>query len=247
MNDLKRLLDREAAKRDDPNEVSYEKPDPILVARRHRDPIVSMVCALFGYGSARQIVAFLDSLDFSLLHANEERIEKALQGHYYRFQNSSDVIAFFTTLRRLCLEADPLELFLRGYTKEHSVLDGLAILITALRNLNDFRSRGYDFLIGSPPHNKSGSPYKRWMMYLRWMVRKDAIDLGLWEGVDKRDLLIPLDTHTFQVSRRLGLLERKTYDLKAVVALTESLRRFDPEDPIRYDFALYRIGQEKIV
>ncbi len=247
MNDLKKMLDREAARRDDPDEVSDQRPDPILVAKRFRDPLVSMICALFGYGSARQIVAFLEGLDFSLLHADETKIKKALKGHYYRFQNPSDVAAFFITLRRLCLEADPQELFLKGYKKERSVLEGLASLIFALRQLNDYSSQGYDFLIGSPPTSKSRSPYKRWLMYLRWMVREDAIDMGLWKGVSKRDLLIPLDTHTFRVSRRLGLLRRKTYDLKAVVALTESLRRFDPEDPVRYDFALYRLGQEKIV
>jgi len=81
-------------------------------------------------------------------------------------------------------------------------------------------------------------------MYLRWMVRSDSIDLGLWSGVDKGDLLMPLDTHTFKVSLKLGLLKRKTYDLKAVIELTESLKRFDSTDPIKYDFALYRIGQE---
>jgi uncharacterized protein (TIGR02757 family) len=79
------------------------------------------------------------------------------------------------------------------------------------------------------------------------MVREDSIDLGLWKGVKKSDLLMPLDTHTFAVSRNLGLLNRKTYDLKAVLELTEKLKTFDKDDPIKYDFALYRLGQEKII
>lgn len=88
--------------------------------------------------------------------------------------------------------------------------------------------------------------YKRYMMYLRWMVRKDALDLGLWSKIDKKDLILPLDTHTFKVSQRLGLLKRKTYDMKAAIEVTQRLRKFDKSDPIKYDFALYRLGQEKL-
>ncbi|MCW8821148.1 MAG: DUF2400 domain-containing protein, partial [Sulfurovum sp.] len=65
--------------------------------------------------------------------------------------------------------------------------------------------------------------------------------------IDKKDLLMPLDTHTFHVSRRLGLLKRKTYDMKASIELTDTLRTFDETDPIKYDFALYRLGQEKLL
>ncbi len=84
-------------------------------------------------------------------------------------------------------------------------------------------------------------------MYLRWMVRRDALDMGLWQGVRRADLLVPLDTHTFHVSRRLGLLKRRQYDLKAVFELTDRLRAFDPADPVKYDFALYRLGQENLL
>jgi uncharacterized protein (TIGR02757 family) len=93
----------------------------------------------------------------------------------------------------------------------------------------------------------SAGTYKRYFMYLRWMVRKDELDMGLWSKIDKKDLLMPLDTHTFKVSQKLGLLKRKTYDMRATLELTESLKSFDITDPIKYDFALYRLGQEKIV
>ena len=83
-------------------------------------------------------------------------------------------------------------------------------------------------------------------MFLRWMVRDDNIDMGLWSDIKKTDLIIPLDTHTFNVSKKLGLLERKTYDLEAAIELTKTLKTFDENDPLKYDFALYRIGQEKI-
>jgi uncharacterized protein (TIGR02757 family) len=83
-------------------------------------------------------------------------------------------------------------------------------------------------------------------MYLRWVVRNDNLDMGLWKRVDKRDLLMPLDTHTFRVSQKLGILKRKSYDLKAVLELTQNLKKFDENDPIKYDFAIYRIGQERL-
>ena len=80
-------------------------------------------------------------------------------------------------------------------------------------------------------------------MFLRWMVRKDCIDLGFWEGIRRSDLILPLDTHTFRVSQKLGILKRKSYDLKAALEVSEFLKKLDSKDPIKYDFALYRIGQ----
>ena len=85
------------------------------------------------------------------------------------------------------------------------------------------------------------------MMFLRWMIREDNIDMGLWSDAYISDLIIPLDTHTFKVSRKLGLLQRKTYDLQSAIELTQTLKKFDAKDPLKYDFALYRIGQEKII
>ncbi len=245
MDRLKEILDAEVLKRDSFDEISLDKPDPMLVAREYKDEYISLICALFAYGNARLIVKFLSSLDFSLIDGSEEEIKKSLSDYYYRFQSSEDVINIFITLRRAKLEFSLEDIFLSGYQRENNILDGLNTLISKLLELNKFTSHGYQFLLGSPPTKKSKSAYKRWNMYLRWMVRSDKIDLGLWERVDQKDLLIPLDTHTFKVSRKLGLLERKSYDLKAVVELSQKLRSFDPLDPIKYDFALYRIGQEK--
>jgi len=242
--DLKKRLDKEVSLRNDISELSEDRPDPMLVAREFRDEYISLACALFAYGNAKQIVKFLRSLDFSLLDQEESVIRDALKNHYYRFQNSTDVAEFFITLKR-AKELGSLEsIFLTGYSEENLVLDGLATLIGKLRELNDYNSQGYNFLLGSPPTAKSSSTYKRWNMYLRWMVRSDSIDLGLWSGVESSDLLMPLDTHTFKMSLKLGLLKRKTYDLKAVIELTNALKSFDKDDPIKYDFALYRIGQE---
>ena len=242
--DIKALLEKEVANRNSLDELTLDKPDPIMIAKRHKDETISLICALFAYGNARLIVQFLDSLDFSLLEENDAKIKDALSSHYYRFQKSEDVAQFFITLKRAKEHFSLEEKFFEGYKKEEDVMEGLGSLIGALRDLNRYESHGYDFLLAKIPTPKSTSAYKRWHMYLRWMVREDHIDMGLWKSVDKKDLLLPLDTHTFKVSRAMGLLQRKQYDLKSVKQISEKLRSFDNEDPIKYDFALYRIGQE---
>jgi uncharacterized protein (TIGR02757 family) len=248
MNKIKQMLDNEVKNRNQQSELSYDKPDPLLIASKYNDESIALICALFAYGNAKLIVKFLDSLDFSLLEASDEVIKKSLSTHYYRFQNSDDVVAIFIALKRL-KKIDSIEnLFYAGYKKEQNILDGLWTFISALQEVYPYESRGYKFLIGSVPKKiNSAGTYKRYLMYLRWMVRSDELDLGLWSKIDKKDLLMPLDTHTFKVSQKLGLLERKTYDMKATLELTSKLKTFDSLDPIKYDFALYRLGQEKVI
>jgi len=248
MDKIKQILDQEVKNRDSTTELSYDKPDPLLIASKHRDESIALICALFAYGNAKQIVKFLDSLDFSLLQKSDEQIQKGLSNHYYRFQKSEDVIALFMALKRL-KEIDSIEnIFYKGYQKEHNILDGLWNFIKTLQDIYPYDSRGYKFLIGSTPKNVNrAGTYKRYLMFLRWMVRADNLDMGLWSKIDKADLIMPLDTHTFQVSLRLGLLKRKTYDMKASLELTQTFKQFDKHDPIKYDFALYRLGQEKLM
>jgi uncharacterized protein (TIGR02757 family) len=244
---VKILLDKEVLARNNTNEISEEKPDPLLIASKYNDETIALICALFAYGNARLIVKFLQSLDFSLLETSDKKIQNTLSSHYYRFQNAADVSALFIALKRL-KNVDSIEnIFYSGYKAEENILDGLWKFISTLKELNPHKTRGYDFLVGSLPKRlHSAGTYKRYMMYLRWMVRKDSLDLGLWTKIDKKDLLMPLDTHTFKVSQRLGLLKRKTYDMKAAIEVTQRLSKFDSSDPIKYDFALYRLGQEKL-
>ena len=247
LSKIKTLLDNEVKARNKSAELSFDKPDPLLVASQYQDESIALICALFGYGNAGLIVQFLQSLDFSLLDASEEEIKKALSSHYYRFQKSEDVSGLFIALKRLRSLESIENIFYTGYQKEENILDGLWEFMGTLHAVYPRETRGYSFLTGSIPKKLSTSgTFKRYMMYLRWMVRNDALDMGLWSKIDKKDLLMPLDTHTFNVSRRLGLLKRRTYDMKASIELTETLRAFDETDPVKYDFALYRLGQEKM-
>jgi uncharacterized protein (TIGR02757 family) len=245
---IKQLLDLEVAKRNCEGEVCEERLDPIMVAHRYKDPTISLICALFAYGNVKQIVKFLNSLDFSLLQKSDDAISEGLKNHYYRFQKNEDVAALFIALKRLNEKTTLEEVFKSGYLKNRSTIEGINSLIKKLQELYPLESMGYNFLISQVTLKTKGTgALKRWMMYLRWMVRSDNIDMGLWSGVDKSDLIIPLDTHTFNVSKKLGLLERKSYDLEAALELTNKLKEFDRQDPLKYDFALYRIGQEKLL
>ena len=242
------MLDAEVINRNRVGEISSATPDPLLISTKYNDETIALVCALFAYGNVKAIIKFLERLDFSLLTASDEVIKKAFSSHYYRFQNSADVASLFIALKRL-KEVDSIEnIFYDGYKKEENILDGLWNFIEHLKEVHPYESRGYKFLTGSVPKKvNSAGTYKRYLMYLRWMVREDEIDLGLWSKIDKKDLLMPLDTHTFKVSQKLGLLTRKTYDMRATLELTQTLKGFDATDPIKYDFALYRLGQEKII
>ena len=245
---IKERLDAEVKSRNKVDEVNEDRLDPIIVAHRYKDEYISLICALFAYGNVKQIVKFLNSLDFSLLDKDEDEIKEALSEHYYRFQKSEDVVALFIALSRLKKTTTLEELFKVGYDSEKNVIDGINNIIKTILDTLPHATQGYNFLISKvTTKTKGAGALKRWMMWLRWMVRDDNIDMGLWSGVDKSDLIIPLDTHTFNVSRKLGLLKRKTYDLESAILLTKKLREFDGSDPLKYDFALYRIGQEKLI
>lgn len=247
MRALKARLDAEVALRNCVGELSVEKPDPLMIARTTKDECHALTCALFAYGNVQAIVAFLASLDAKWIDLEDEEIFKATQSKYYRFQTQEDIAQWLITLGRLKHQGGIEETFKLGYCND-GVLGGITAVIETLYDLNAYRSQGYTFLIGKPIKRIAGtSAMKRWMMYLRWMVRHDSLDMGLWEVMNPSELIMPLDTHTFSLSQKLGLLQRKQCDLKAALELTEMLRTFDPNDPIKYDFALYRLGQEKIL
>ena len=253
MDKIKQFLDNEVINKNVKAEFNFNKPDPLMIARKYQDEYISLVCALFAYGSAKQIVKFLSSLNFDLLNQNEIVIKKELKNYYYRFQKQNDIMAIFIALRRLKQEKSLEEIFQNGYRKKQNVLDGIDELLSMIKEVYKYDSAGYRFLIGNKfkRDNKDNiaytknSPYKRYNMFLRWLIRNDNIDMGLWKSIDKKDLILPLDTHTFKVSQKLGLLKRKIYDLKSAILITDKLKQFDGLDPIKYDFAIYRLGQEK--
>ena len=241
---LKELLDSHVLSKNTKDGL-YNADDPLQVATIYKECNISLICALFAYGNAKQIVKFLKSLNFSLLDESEKTIVSNLQNFKYRFQNTEDVRQIFITVSRLKKDADIEAIIKKGFDRNGLMIDGINELIKFIYSLNSYRSKGYDFFFGKAFEGKPISPYKRYNMFMRWMVRNLDIDLGVFKNLPKSELLIPLDVHTHRVSLKLGLIDRKSYDFNAVLDLTSKLREFDPVDPIKYDFALYRIGQNK--
>lgn len=220
----------------------FANADPLQVAKKYNDVHISLICALFAYGNAKMIVKFLNSLNFELLDQSENEIRKFYKFHKYRFQNAQDICEIFITHKRLKQSAN-IENIIKNSMQNDEIIYAIKALMKVIYSLNSYRSFGYEFYFGKIFSKTPISPYKRYNMFLRWMVRDCDIDLGLFKSIDKKNLLIPLDTHTHKVALNLGLIERKSYDFKAVLELTQKLRKFDANDPIKYDFALYRLGQ----
>lgn len=142
---VRKRLEKEFALRNNKLELSSSKPDPLLVAREYKDEYIALICALFGYGNAKLIVNFLNSLDFTLLDRSEKEIQSTLAKHCYRFQKPQDVIDIFITIKRL-KEIDSIEsIVYSGYKKEHNILEGLSCLIFKIRSLHPATSYGYNF------------------------------------------------------------------------------------------------------
>lgn len=274
MQDLKTLLEHHYSARNTEFELSLEKPDPLFALKKAINEKyefideIAVLCALLAYGNAGQILKTLLKLDFRLLGD-----EKAILAHkfpYYRFQSSEDIKMLFLALSKIIARGGIKSVFVKAYKRakldsannaESSALCGINAMICALdsaiisqtlysQNLAESSpTKGLKFLIGQKAHStRAHSPLKRWNLFLRWMVRKDNIDLGLWsDEVACKDLILPLDTHTFRLSQKLGLLNRKSYDLRSALEITANLAKFCENDPVKYDFALYRLGQERIM
>ncbi|CAD7287032.1 TIGR02757 family protein [Campylobacter suis] len=240
---LKDVLEAHVAIKNSGNEL-FSYADPLQVAGRFKDPYISLICALFAYGNAKLIVKFLNSIEFDLLDESEQVIKKNLENFKYRFQNIEDVKQIFITLSRFKKSEDIEHIVQKGFKKNGQIIDGINELIKFIYSLNDYRSDGYEFFYGRAFTNSPNSPYKRYNMYLRWMVRDSDIDLGLFKNLPKSELLLPLDVHTHRISLSLGLCNRKSYDFRSAFEITQKLREFDSGDPIKYDFSLYRIGQK---
>ena len=250
MDNLQQLLDQHYEIRNTTFELSLDKPDPLFAVKNYLDSRylgeIAIICALLSYGNAKQILKTLLSIDFNIIESRESILNASFP--LYRFQRRDDVKNIFLCMNDIINSGGIKDIFVNAYNKDNDVICGINAMIEALRSRVEI-TNGLDFLIGRKSIKTSASsPLKRWNMFLRWVVRKDNIDIGIWgDKISPKHLILPLDTHTFRLSKKLGLLSRKSYDLQSALDITESLRKFNENDPIKYDFALYRIGQEKIL
>ena len=221
--------------------LEEQQSDPLQVAKLLEHPIDILVCALFSYGNAKQIVKFLNQINFK--NINETDNIK------YRFQTIADVKQILDIAAKIKLN----DLFDSNQLHNEYKLNGIQGVISYLQQLfydnleKSNITKGILFYLGKPIIEKSSKgAYKRYNMYLRWMVRNTDFDLGYWSNIiDKADLIIPLDTHIATQCKEFGFITNKNSTWNNATLITEKLKKYDNLDPIKYDFAIYRMGQSE--
>ncbi len=230
--------------------------DPVRFAHRYADPldqeIAALIAAVYASGRVTLFGAVLERL-FAAFDTRggpaafvtgyrADRDRAVLACAAYRFYKPSDLALLVQGLQQTLAERPSLSTFFT----EPNVAEGLHAMVAALRVAAWSHvdpadpPRGFRHLLTSP---RDGSACKRLNLFLRWMVRPaDGVDLGLWTSLTPADLLIPLDVHVLRISRFLGLTRRTDASWRTAVEVTAGLRRLDPADPVRFDFALSHLG-----
>lgn len=245
MKEIEELLN---AKYVEHNTKDFISSDPISIPHRFTSKedieISAFLTATISWGRRASIISNADRMmqimdhsphDFIVNHKTKD-LKKAL-GFVHRTFNESDLIYFFQSLKSIYQDHGGLE------SAFYSDSDDLSSHIEKFRsifflNIHETRTQKH---VSSP---SKGSASKRICMFLRWMVREDpnSVDFGIWRKIKPSELMLPLDVHTAAVSRKLGLLTRKSNDWKAVTEISNNLKIICPEDPIKYDFALFGLG-----
>ncbi len=227
--------------------------DPVLFPRRFADPgdaeVAAFVAATFAFGSVAQILAFLERL-FAVLGPSPRAALSgprpvpfaAVSGLRHRFISPRGVHRFLFCLGEVIRAHGSLEaLYREGMEGTEGARERLGRFLGRFRATWGPRlARERNFLFPDPAR---GSACKRHNLFLRWMVRgPDGVDLGLWSALRPRDLVVPLDTHMARLCRWMGLTASRAATFRAAEEVTAAFRAACPEDPVRYDFALTRIG-----
>ena len=238
------------------NHRRYVHPDPLEFLYTAEDPadqeIIGLVAACLAYGRVSQILTsvsrVLDAMGGGegvgagprafLERTPAEGIARMCEGFTHRFTTGRELAALLSGIKRAVAAHGSLEtLFVAGLVKkDQTVLPALA------RFVGELRSYAGSVLPSLLPSPADGSACKRLNLFLRWMVRKDAVDPGPWTSVPGAKLVVPLDTHMFRIARSLGLTQRRQADLKSALEITAGFRAIRPEDPVRYDFSLTRLA-----
>lgn len=217
-------------------------------ARKDRE-VAGYVASALAFGRVRSIFASLDAVFTALGPSPEEAIRslpeevilKRLGGFRHRWIAASDLASVLAALGRAIVEEGNLEaVFLTRGSERRDAQTVLSAFSRRIRGDLRDRTRGMDFLLSDP---ESGGACKRQNLFLRWMVRPaDGVDLGLWTLLSPADLVMPVDTHIAFLARALGLSSRTTADWKMALEVTDRFREVVPTDPLKYDWALTRLG-----
>ncbi len=218
--------------------------DPIQIVRRYAPvgdrEIVAFVAAGLAFGRVASVMASVEAICTVMGPApaafvrafDRKRDGVALKSFVHRWVKGPDVIGLVVTLKKMLDEFGSIEAcFASGYDASHT---DLAPAIEAFS-----RRGGTSYFFAKP---STGSACKRMNLFLRWMIRNDAVDPGGWTRIPASKLLVPLDTHTIRVGKCLGLTTRVSPGWKMAADITAALRKVDPLDPVRFDFALCHLS-----
>ena len=234
--------------------IDFIKDDPIQFPHKYDKiediELVGFISSLFAYGNRKQFNSKLKELFGYMGNSPTDYIKNSdfndilNKDFNYRFSKPYDILELFKILKKLYNNSSSIgKLFEYGYNQSENIIKMQECVIDYFyANANKNATLGFYHLLPNPRKN---GPMKRMNMFLRWMVRKSAVDIGIWTFIPKSKLLIPIDVHVSRISRDMGLLNRKNNDIKAVIELTQNLLKFDSNDPVKYDFAIFGKGIEE--
>ncbi len=235
----------------------FIEPDPLQFLYRYSDPadmeIAAFLAAELAYGRVGQIEKSLNNLldrlgnnPFDFVRNFDKRQRKKLKDFKHRFTSGDDISELLNLLKKVLNQYGSIEkFFAAGYNREDkNIIPALSNFCDSLLDMHADKHdgcipKGLGYLL---PRPAAGSACKRLNLFLRWMVRDDEIDTGLWKSIAQAKLIVPVDVHMARLCRILKLYDQKTPSLAAAVKITKSFAKIQPADPVKYDFALSRIG-----
>ena len=249
-NVLEKLYDRY-------NHREFIKPDPLQFVYHYSNPqdmeIAALLAAELAYGRVQQIQKSLTNLlermgagTFEFVLNFDKQKRRKLKNFKHRFTSGDALSDLLELLKKvLNLYGSIQEFFVQGCNPgDKNIIAALSKFCDSLLDMyakthNRPAPRQLSYLL---PRPAADSPCKRLNLFLRWMVRDDEVDTGLWKGIDKTKLIVPVDVHMGRLCRILGFHDRKVISLSTAVKITECFSEIEPADPVKYDFALSRVG-----
>jgi uncharacterized protein (TIGR02757 family) len=215
--------------------------------------VAGLLASSLAYGRVRQIerdvsdlLGRMEGSPYEYIMHFDKRKRAAFIDFKHRFNTGDDVCELLLVLRKALESSGSIERhFLQFYdSNDETVLPAMTGFVGSLMEIHRRSggrgvSKGFAYLVPSPA---AGSACKRLNMFLRWMVRSDDVDAGLWKGVDTAKLIVPIDVHMGRLCRILGFHDRKTVSAKTALEITRNFAQIEPADPVKYDFCLSRIG-----
>jgi len=246
-SELKEFLDTKVVQY---NTIDFIASDPISIPHQYQNKedieISAFLSSTIAWGNRKMIIknanrmmALMGNSPYDFVMSHKEHHLDSLEGFVHRTFNATDFVYFIKALKNIYVNHDGMEEIFHKYATNDSLQPAIHQFKSVFFELpHPLRTQKH---IGDP---FKSSAAKKINMYLRWMVRDDnaGVDFGIWKRTSPSLLSCPLDVHSGNVARQLGLISRKQNDAKALAELDINLRKLDPKDPVKYDFALFGLG-----